>query len=267
MKTLKQSPGRIHLAFNNWRSNNKHALFGICCFFRNKKNEPYKITLGLPEITKRHTGENIAAEIIQVINTFEIRSKIGYFTLNNAKNNDTAMAIIGHQLGFDGTTRRCRCVSHIFNLSAKALLFGHNVKAFETQIYGEDAITQTQNDLWRKKGPVGKLHNFTIYINQLNNLTYMLRNLQLGNQGLTNNAYIKTKKALNVILDNTTRWLSQNYMIKRRLILRPFIDLLTIKFRSEWNKQNRTQGGTGRIKQGVKEPWILQEEAKITDHE
>ena len=205
METLKQSPSRIHLAFNNWRSNNKHALFNICCFFRNEKNEPYKITLRLPKITKRHTSENITAEIIQIINTFKIKSKISYFTLDNAKNNDTTIAIIDHQLGFDNTTQQCRYIGHIFNLSAKALLFGHNVKAFEAQIYGKNAITQAQNNLWHKKGPVGKLHNLTVYINQSNNLTYMLRNLQLGNQGLTNNAYIRTKKALNIILDNTTR--------------------------------------------------------------
>lgn len=68
-----------------------------------------------------------------------------------------------------------------------------------------------------------------------------------------------------MILDNSTRWLSQNYMIRRGLILRPFIDMLTLRYRTEWDQQNRTR--TGHIRRGVKEPWILQAEAKITDHE
>jgi hypothetical protein len=55
---------------------------------------------------------------------YVISYKIGYAVLNNAENNDTAMEELGKRFGFDGRRRRKRCVSHIFNLFAKALLFG-----------------------------------------------------------------------------------------------------------------------------------------------
>ena len=48
--------------------------------------------------------------------------KVGYFTLDNAENNDTAMEVIGGELGFDGQLRRGRCIDHTINLLAKALL-------------------------------------------------------------------------------------------------------------------------------------------------
>jgi hypothetical protein len=42
------------------RSNNRKSLYGVCCCFRNVKNQPCKVALGLPELTKRHIGSNIA---------------------------------------------------------------------------------------------------------------------------------------------------------------------------------------------------------------
>jgi hypothetical protein len=56
-------------------------------------------------IYARHTGLHIAAEILDVIKSNQIQDKIGYFTLDNAKNNDTAMEIIGGELGFVGAHR------------------------------------------------------------------------------------------------------------------------------------------------------------------
>ncbi|RYP51798.1 hypothetical protein DL768_002945 [Monosporascus sp. mg162] len=102
---------------------------------------------------------SIAAKILDVIDTYGIKEKISYFTLDNAKNNDTAMEVIGGELGFNGAYRRNRCIGHTLNLFAKALLFGHDIEAFEASIYGEEALTIIEHELWRKKGPVGKLYN------------------------------------------------------------------------------------------------------------
>jgi hypothetical protein len=48
---LRQSPGLIHLAFDGWTSGNRHALYGIACFFRDEHNKPCKIVLGVPEVS------------------------------------------------------------------------------------------------------------------------------------------------------------------------------------------------------------------------
>ncbi|RKK68471.1 hypothetical protein BFJ71_g17788 [Fusarium oxysporum] len=72
------------------------------------------------------------------------------------------MEVIGGELGFVGSTRRGRCFGHTLNLSAKALLFGHNVEAFEEQLSGAAALSEAEHALWRRKGPVGKLHNLVV---------------------------------------------------------------------------------------------------------
>jgi hypothetical protein len=100
------------------------------CFYRNQNNKLYKLLLGVPNAV-RHFGNNIAAEVLEVLYAFGIGpEKIGYFTLDNAENNTTAIAVIGGELGFDGIRHRGRYVGHIINLAAKALLFGNNPDAF-----------------------------------------------------------------------------------------------------------------------------------------
>ena len=60
-----------------------------------------KITLGCLQLNKWHTGENIAVEIKEVIEAFKLKGKLGYFTLNNVANNNTAMADLASIFRFD----------------------------------------------------------------------------------------------------------------------------------------------------------------------
>ncbi|RYP07091.1 hypothetical protein DL764_002723 [Monosporascus ibericus] len=246
VEVLSRSPGLIHIAFDGWRSDGRHSFCGICCFFRDEENQ-------------------LSAKILDVIDTYGIREKIGYFTLDNAKNNDTAMEVIGGKLGFNGAYRRGRCVGHTLNLSAKALLFGHDIEAFEACIYGEEALTTAEHELWHKKGPVGKLHNLVVIIHRSDKLTNMLRAIQADQIAASSNPRIRAQKPLDVKLDNATRWLSHLYMIRRALALRPFLDMLIPRYRHEWEMENYTRGG--RVRRGVAMPYILQAENQLTDHD
>jgi hypothetical protein len=119
------------------------------CFFRNKDNKLYNLLLGIPERIK-HSNNIIGGEIIAVFRVFGIPSeKIGHFTLDNAENNTTAMMAIGQKLGFDGRLRRGRCIGHIINLAAKALLFGNDPDVFEEQLDGTSPMNYADYQLWR----------------------------------------------------------------------------------------------------------------------
>ncbi|OWT42267.1 restless-like transposase [Pochonia chlamydosporia 170] len=226
---LKEAPGQIHIAFDGARSRNRHTLYGITALFRNVKNEPQKIVLGLPELINRHTGANIAAEVLDVISSFSIEDKLGYFTLDNAGNNDTAMEIIGRNLGFDPIQRRIRCTGHILNLVVKALLFGKDVEAFEESLVKGELLARAAHDEWMKKGPVGKAHNFVVWLHRSDMLTQLLRQLQREYCAASKDPEMQSQSPLDVHLDNDTRWLSQYYMIRRLLKLQPFYDEFIIK--------------------------------------
>jgi hypothetical protein len=115
----------------------------------------------VPEISARHTGENIAEEVYRVLDAFGISKKVGYAVLDNADNMDTSMdeleALLGWEEG-EGKERRGRCFGHILNLSAKALMFGNFVKAIEDEATGASIISERDWKNWVKRGPVGKLH-------------------------------------------------------------------------------------------------------------
>ncbi|KAI8399956.1 hypothetical protein FOFC_18775 [Fusarium oxysporum] len=260
---LKQSCGLIHVSFDGWKSGNRHSLYGIACFFRDENSQPRKLALGVPELRTRHFGHNIAAEILDVLDAYGIQDKIGYFTLDNAESNDKAMEVIGGELGFVGSRRRGRCFGHTLNLSAKALLFGHNVEAFEEQLSGEAALSEAEHTLWRRKGPVGKLHNLVVDVRRSDQLTYLLRSIQRSEFDLSSDPRIRARQPVDLIIDNDTRWLSQLYMIRRAIILRPFIEQLVLKHRQQWEQDNRSKR-TGNLRKSAREPRICLEENQLT---
>lgn len=262
IETLQMSSGLIHVAFDGWRARNRHSLYGIACFFRDENSKPHKVILGVPEVGS-HRGSSIATEILQIFEVFGIKDKIGYFTLDNADNNDTALQAIGTKLGFNGAQRRGRCFGHVVNLSAKALLFGNNTDAFEDQLSDVEALSEAEYELWRQKGPVGKLHNFVIDIHRSDRLTYLLKELQEYDISRSDDLKIRSKRPLSVVLDNETRWLSQLYMIRRALKLRPYFQMLVTKFQSQWEEEN-TSKKTGQLKRSAVCPRILRDENQLT---
>jgi hypothetical protein len=54
--------------------------------------------------------------------------RIGYFTLDNASNNDTAIQALGAHHSFDHEERRLRCGSHIIHLTVIVMLYGFGTK-------------------------------------------------------------------------------------------------------------------------------------------
>ncbi|KAG4272711.1 hypothetical protein FPRO04_14627, partial [Fusarium proliferatum] len=176
------------------------------------------------------------------------------------------MEVIGAELGFDGRLRRGRCIGHTINLSAKALLFGKNANAFEQQLSGAEALSDTEYAQWRKKGPVGKLHNIVVDVRISHRLIYLFKEVQKDEINRAATLKLRSKKPLKLIIDNDTRWLSQLYMIRRALRLKTSIELLLIKYKAQWEDENRSKK-TGQVTQAklAKKPRILRDENQLTD--
>jgi hypothetical protein len=74
---------------------------------------------------RSHTGADIATVIGEVITTYDLKGKVSAYQMDNATNNDTALAAMN-----SGPQTRLRCLGHIINLIVKALLFGTKTSAF-----------------------------------------------------------------------------------------------------------------------------------------
>jgi hypothetical protein len=124
------------------------------CSFVDNNGAPSKLVLGLPELRISHTSENIAAQILEILESYEILEKVGYMTLDNAGNMDTATEELPRALGVDSKQRRIRCFGHVLNLVVKALLFGQNPKAFETEVDGEPGLMLLSMKSGGRKAPL-----------------------------------------------------------------------------------------------------------------
>lgn len=160
---LQTTISKIHISFDLWTSGNCLSLNGIVAHFINAKFESKAILLATPEQSSSHAGLDIAEQVIRVIKDFGIQDKLGFFVLDNASNNDTAMEVIAEEFGFRASERRLRCAGHIINLIARNLLFGFDRNLFEL----EDSVSANLKDelkRWRRTGPVGKAHNLIVWI-------------------------------------------------------------------------------------------------------
>ena len=129
---LHRARSKIHVSFDNWTSTGgKLAITGICVHHLDAAGVPQDYILGLPNLTGPHSGTNIAAIVSGTFTTFQLRAeKLGYFVLDNAPNNDTAMEVLGVTYNFSVSSRRLRCSCHICNLGAQMVLFGKDKESF-----------------------------------------------------------------------------------------------------------------------------------------
>jgi hypothetical protein len=239
-KRLHASKSRIHLSFDLWTSPNNFAIVSVVGHFMGPNYKVETTLLGLRRLRGKHTGENIAEAVVAVVQKYGLTSdQIGWFILDNASSNDTCVAEILKALGINDTVehRRLRCLGHIINLAAKAFLFGANSDVFEKEI---DSVQleeeQVELDIWRKRGPVGKLHNVVKYIRSTPQRREEFEDIVRGELQRQKDRLARTalpdeepefvsKEPLAVTQDNETRWNSVFCMIERAFLLKDPLDL------------------------------------------
>lgn len=83
--------GLIHFSFDVWTSGNSLALLGVVVHFIDNKGKVWQFLLGLQHHHESHSGHNIAETFVAIAHQYNIQDRIGYFTTDNASNNDTCM--------------------------------------------------------------------------------------------------------------------------------------------------------------------------------
>ena len=244
-EALRSSNGLVNFSFDLWSSRNSLSLCGIVAHFIGDSGKLLTFLLSLPELVGSHKGENIAECVATILGEFALQERVGYFVLDNARNNDTAMEALAEEFGFDMKQRRLRCAGHIINLVARQILFGEDIDAFETQAsIAKDELGDLL--LWRKKGPVGKLHNVVKYIQDSDQRRKQFERIQLFELTMVEDDKASREKTYRLIDDCNTRWNSSHDMIRRAIELRNSIDAFLQKELSQWQHywNNVTANGT-----------------------
>lgn len=122
-------------------------------------------------------------------------------------------------INWDPVYHRLRCNGHIINLTAQAFIFPESNPDALSQENNEGILaipTEDEVIRWRKKGPLGKLHNIVVYIQRSTQRRAQFKALSSG---------------LGLIRDNDTRWNSWYLMLVRAIRLEEAIDLFCLKFK------------------------------------
>lgn len=221
---MRQAKSSIHLSFDMWTSSNSIAFVAVVAHYIDTNMKLQTTLIGLRRVIGSHSGEVVAEQVVQVIQEYGFEQKLGYFVLDNASSNDTCVEAILGKIRPDliKKERRLRCIGHIINLAAQAFLYGKDEEAFTAEVYGASMIAdmKKQLDIWRKKGPIGKLHNIVTFIRHTPQRRDQFRSIEVSQFDLDN----ETMKDLMVIYDNDTCWNSACNMIERALTLCHRID-------------------------------------------
>ena len=91
---LQGSQSCIHLSLDSWTSGNYLPILGVIGHTI-VGSQLQEYVLALREIQGRHTGENLAPIVLDILQDYSITYKLGYIQMDNATNNDTLMAALG----------------------------------------------------------------------------------------------------------------------------------------------------------------------------
>jgi hypothetical protein len=130
-KKLKDSLGRVSVTTDLWSNKSMRSFMAVTLHWiaRTKGGELELMTaLGaFRYVNNQHSGRNIAQHLVKALEELDILDRIGGITLDNASNNDTAMAVIEDYfeecgLKYDALQQRVRCVSHVIHLAVRSFL-------------------------------------------------------------------------------------------------------------------------------------------------
>ena len=111
---------KVHFTVDLWTSPNSLAIIGIIGHYIAENGDLQHSVLALQELNGEHTGQNQAESIMEVINDYGIASKVGYFMMDNASNNDTMIEALS-------TRTYKQFISHITGLQYIYRLYFHFV--------------------------------------------------------------------------------------------------------------------------------------------
>jgi len=240
-KSLEQAASSITISFDNWTANNGLDFLGVTAHYLDASLRPRAILLGLRDTRGSHSGGSIAEEVLRVIHDYNIGDKVQYFMADNATANDRAIKVLSGSWDIRPEHHRLRCSAHVINLVAKAVLYGTDVDALEPG-EREECLSDSRHvaafealvrsvppehalKTWRRKGPVGELHNLVSHIQG----TPKRRRFFEMKQNVDHDS--DDNRIYRVIVNGGIRWNSSCNMIERAMKLRDAIELYQTHFR------------------------------------
>jgi hypothetical protein len=118
IKALLTAISKVYISFNGWTTKgSKRGFFGVVAYFLDAASVIRDLPIDLPQLVGAYTSKQIAKVINSTLTTYSNTPlKLGYFVLNNATSNNTAIAALARLIRFILSYRRLRCGPYTLNL-------------------------------------------------------------------------------------------------------------------------------------------------------
>jgi hypothetical protein len=94
VEILFNSVSKIYISFDLWILPNYISLIGVVAYYTDNTFKNRIVIIALKRLYEAHSGENIGSLLIEIINDFDLKERLGYFVINNVSSNDTCVYYI-----------------------------------------------------------------------------------------------------------------------------------------------------------------------------
>jgi hypothetical protein len=200
VQLMAKDSAAVHLCLDAWTSSNQFSFLAITAHYIDSDWKLVEKLIAFQDTTD-HTGVGMAAIVRSVLDEFELTSRLGCLTMDNASNNDTLARSLRENLqdvcnDWSPEEGRIPCLPHMINLAVKSFL-----KFFDDGELPENEST----------------------VSPIKRLRYVVRKLRSSpsqRQKFLGHCELANVDKLMLILDVPTRWNSTFYMIKRAIKVR-----------------------------------------------
>jgi hypothetical protein len=263
---LADAVGKVSFTADLWSDKNLRSYICITAHWiaRNKRSKQQELKTALiafHNVTGKHDGANLAAVVLQLLDRAGITALIGWFTLDNASNNDTFVVALeallkARDIDFCAVENRIMCFAHIINICCQHLVEGFTntalVDPVETFVAAErprEPNAQTFEEAV-KRDPIALGRVVVRKIRSSGQRREHFKSIIIEGNSKAHftlpDGSPMTVPLLQLLRDVKTRWDSIYYMINRLRVLRPAInsflaspvnkDLQTLRLTDvEWN--------------------------------
>jgi hypothetical protein len=241
-RDLSKAKSRITLSFDGWKSGNELDLLGVVGHYIDDRYCVKNVLLALRNTYGSHSGEALHEHLVAVCREYQISNKIAFFMADNASPNDTAIELLESELPIDAIASRLRCTAHIINLVTKAILYGTDIDCINNVIRNAEgdlndssvsrfeAVLRSQDEqavlkAWRKKGPVGKLHNIVLHARATPSRRAFFQSKQKEAE--------PDKRLYQLVFNGGIRWNSTCDMIERAIKLKDALELYSNEYKHD----------------------------------
>ncbi|KAG2215882.1 hypothetical protein INT45_006789, partial [Circinella minor] len=218
-----------------WTSESRVPFLGMTAHWIDESWKQNSIVLGLKLLEGSHTGANIAAAFIRVLEHWNLQENSFFLTADNASNMETIATELELELGsdvFDSKENRIPSIAHIINLAAQDILRdGLKAEARDS----EEDMLDDRGDNMIGSGSAGKilqklrkgivtiraspqrLKKYRDSFKEKNHVDQMIDNEYTEGESSQPVRIIESRE---LILDTPTRWNSTYYMIARALVVK-----------------------------------------------